>query len=106
MELLQIEYFLTVARTENMTAACKLSACGPVLRQPVYLPAGRRALGFLLFERSGRGIVLSDYGREFYKRAETIMRELSDGERQLKEMRDQQIGRVSIGTSEARRSIS
>ena len=30
------------------------------------------------------------------------MRELSDGERQLKEMRDQQIGRVSIGTSEAR----
>lgn len=101
MELLQIEYFLTVARTENMTAAANslhvaqssVSRCISRLEE---------SLGVPLFERSGRGIVLSDYGREFYKRAETIMRELSDGERQLKEMRDQQIGRVSIGTSEAR----
>lgn len=101
MELLQIEYFLTVARTENMTAAANslhvaqssVSRCISRLEE---------SLGVPLFERSGRGIVLSDYGREFYKRAETVMRELSDGERQLKEMRDQQIGRVSIGTSEAR----
>ena len=101
MELLQIEYFLTVARTENMTAAANslhvaqssVSRCISRLEE---------SLGVPLFERSGRGIVLSDYGREFYKRAETIMRELSDGERQLKEMRDQQFGRVSIGTSEAR----
>ena len=101
MELLQIEYFLTVARTENMTAAANslhvaqssVSRCISRLEE---------SLGVTLFERSGRGIVLSDYGREFYKRAETIMRELSDGERQLKEMRDQQFGRVSIGTSEAR----
>ena len=98
MELLQIEYFLTVARTENMTAAANslhvaqssVSRCISRLEE---------SLGVPLFERSGRGIVLSDYGREFYKRAETIMRELSDGERQLKEMRDQQFGRVSIGTS-------
>ena len=101
MELLQIEYFLAVARTENMTAA---AASLHVAQSSVSRCISRleESLGVPLFERSGRGIVLSDYGREFYKRAETIMRELSDGERQLKEMRDQQIGRVSIGTSEAR----
>ena len=101
MELLQIEYFLAVARTENMTAAASslhvaqssVSRCISRLEE---------SLGVPLFERSGRGIVLSDYGRAFYKRAEAIMREISDGEQQLKEMRDQQIGRVSIATSEAR----
>ena len=101
MELLQIEYFLVVARTENMTAAANslhvaqssVSRCISRLEE---------SLGVPLFERSGRGIVLSDYGRAFYKRAETVMRELSDGEQQLNEMRDQHIGRVSISTCEAR----
>lgn len=60
------------------------------------------SLGVPLFERNGRGIVLSDYGHAFYKRAETIMRELSDGQQQLKEMRDQHVGRVSIATCAAR----
>lgn len=101
MDLLQIEYFLAVARTENMTAAANtlhvaqssVSRCISRLEE---------SLGVPLFERSGRGIVLSDYGRRFYARAETIMRELSDGEQEIKEMRDQQIGRVSIATSAAR----
>ena len=89
MDLLQIEYFLAVARTENMTAAANtlhvaqssVSRCISRLEE---------SLGVPLFERSGRGIVLSDYGRRFYARAETIMRELSDGEQEIKEMRDQQ----------------
>lgn len=101
MDLLQIEYFLAVARTENMTAAANslhvaqssVSRCISRLEE---------SLGVPLFERSGRGIILSDYGRAFYQRAETVMRELSDGEQQLKEMRDQHVGRVSIATSAAR----
>lgn len=101
MDLLQIEYFLAVARTENMTAAANslhvaqssVSRCISRLEE---------SLGVPLFERNGRGIVLSDYGRAFYKRAETVMRELSDGEQQIKEMRDQHVGRVSIATSSAR----
>lgn len=101
MDLLQIEYFLAVARTENMTAAANslhvaqssVSRCIARLEE---------SLGVPLFERSGRGIVLSDYGRAFYPRAEAIMQELSDGERQIREMRDQSIGRVSISTCAAR----
>lgn len=101
MDLLQIEYFLAVARTENMTVAANslhvaqssVSRCISRLEE---------SLGVPLFERSGRGIVLSDYGRAFYAHAETVMRELSDGEQQLKEMRDQHVGRVSISTSAAR----
>ena len=101
MDFLQIEYFLAVARTENVTAAANslhvaqssVSRCISRLEE---------SLGVPLFERNGRGIVLSDYGRAFYTRAETVMRELTDGEQQLKEMRDQHVGRVSISTSAAR----
>jgi DNA-binding transcriptional LysR family regulator len=101
MDLLQIEYFLAVARTENMTAAANslhvaqssVSRCIARLEE---------SLGVPLFERNGRGIVLSDYGRAFYTRAETIMRELTDGQQEIKEMRDQHVGRVSISTSAAR----
>ena len=56
------------------------------------------SLGVPLFERNGRGIVLTDYGRIFYSHAESIMREYADGERQLKELRDQYTGRISIAT--------
>ena len=55
-----------------------------------------------LFERSGRGIYLNDFGKKFYARAETILRERTDVERELKEMRDQFTGRIAIATSAAR----
>ena len=59
-------------------------------------------LGVPLFERSGRGIFLNDYGRAFYDRASSMMRELGEGEQELKQMRDQFAGRVSVSTSSAR----
>lgn len=101
MELLQIEYFLAVARTENMTAAANSLhvAQSSVSRCITRL---EKSLGVPLFEHSGRGIVLSDFGRTFYTRAESIMREISEGERELKDLRDQQLGRISISTSAAR----
>lgn len=101
MDFLQLEYFLTVARMGNMTAAATSLhvAQSSVSRSIARLETD---LGVPLFERSGRGIFLNEYGKAFYNRAETILRELSDGERQLKEMRDQYAGRISISTSAAR----
>lgn len=101
MDLLQLEYFLAVARLGNMTsAATSLNvAQSSVSRSIARLEAD---LGVPLFERSGRGIALNDYGKTFYSHAETILREINEGERELKELRDQHIGQVSISTCSAR----
>lgn len=101
MDFLQLEYFLTVARMGNMTAAATALhvAQSSVSRSIARLEDD---LGVPLFERTGRGIFLNEYGKAFYERAETILRELGDGERQMKEMRDAYAGRISISTSAAR----
>lgn len=101
MDFLQLNYFLEVARMGNMTAAANSLhvAQSSVSRSIARLEAD---LGVPLFERSGRGIFLNDYGKAFYARAETILRELDEGERELREMRDQYTGRISIATNAAR----
>lgn len=101
MNFLQLEYFLEVARVGNMTAAAHTLhvAQTSVSRSIARLEDD---LGVPLFERSGRGVFLNDYGKKFYARAETILRERTDVERELKEMRDQFAGRVAIATSAAR----
>ena len=101
MDMTQLEYFLAIARVGNMTAA---AASLNVTQSSVSRSIARleESLGVPLFERCGRGITLNNYGKAFYSRAEAIVRELSDGERELKELRDQHIGRVSIATSSAR----
>lgn len=101
MDFLQLEYFLEVARVGNMTTAANALhvAQSSVSRSIARLEDD---LGVPLFERSGRGIFLNDYGKKFYTRAETILRERIDVERELKEMRDQFAGRIAISTSAAR----
>ena len=101
MDTLQLEYFLTVARMGNMTTA---AASLNVAQSSVSRSIARleESLGVPLFDRSGRGIALNDYGKLFYERAEAIMREISDGERELKEIRDSHLGRVSISTCSPR----
>ena len=101
MDFLQLEYFLEVARVGNMTTAANTLhvAQSSVSRSIARL---EHDLGVPLFERSGRGIYLNDFGKKFYGRAETILRERTDVERELKEMRDQFTGRIAIATSAAR----
>ena len=101
MDLLQLEYFLAVARSENMTAA---AASLHVAQSSVSRCISRLEdhLGVPLFDRSGHGIALNEYGRAFYPHAETILREMTDGAQQLKEMRDHNFGRISISTCATR----
>lgn len=65
MELLQLEYFLKVARSGNVsqTAAEINVAQSSVSRSIARL---EESLGFPLFERVGRKIVLNEYGRMYY----------------------------------------
>lgn len=101
MDIVQLEYFLAVARTENMTTA---AASLHVAQSSVSRCISRLEdhLGVPLFDRSGSGIALNENGRAFYPHAEAIIRELADGSRRMKELRDQNLGRVAISTCAAR----
>lgn len=88
MDIVQLEYFLAVARSENMTTA---AASLHVAQSSVSRCISRLEdhLGVPLFDRSGNGIALNENGKAFYPHAEAIIREMADGSRKMKEMRDQ-----------------
>ena len=75
-----LRYFWVVAREGSISAACKtLHLAQPTIS--AQLRRLERALGAKLFSRSGRGLVLTDAGREVFRYAEEIFalgRELVD----------------------------
>jgi len=78
MELLQLKYFQTVARQEHMTrAAAELGIAQPALSQTISRLEAE--LGISLFERVGRGIRLSEFGKAYALRVERIFQELEEG---------------------------
>lgn len=64
MELLQLRYFLMVAKTGHMTSAAqKLNITQPVLSKSIRHLEDE--VGVPLFDRVGRRIQLNDYGKGF-----------------------------------------
>lgn len=76
MDTQQLEYFLDVAQTEHMTkSAQRLHVAQPALsRQIARLES---ELGVKLFDRSGRGLRLTDAGRAFQEGLAPICRDLA-----------------------------
>ena len=61
MELLQLEYFYAVAKTQHVThTAEQLHIAQPALTQSIHRL--EKELGVPLFHRSGRNIALTEYG--------------------------------------------
>lgn len=102
MELRALQYFLVVAREENITkAAALLHVTQPTLsRQMMQL---EEELGVSLFKRSSHSILLTEQGMLLRRRAQELV-SLADKTRQ--ELAQQQIlsGEVSIGSGEYRSS--
>lgn len=72
MDLLQLEYFVTVAKCEHMTrAADLLHISQPTLSQVIQRL--EREIGTPLFERSGRSIKLNPQGKYLLQRASFIL---------------------------------
>ena len=84
MQLLQLEYFLKVARCGNVNTAAKEMNVSPssVSRCISRL---EEDLGFPLFERVGRNIALNSYGETFYQYAEQSLQMLEDGKMAVQE---------------------
>ncbi|HEY5949076.1 MAG TPA: LysR family transcriptional regulator [Kofleriaceae bacterium] len=72
MSLQQLQYFVAVAEEQHVTrAAERLRISQPPLSRQIQ--ALEDELGQPLFERRGRGIVLTEFGRYFASKATAIL---------------------------------
>lgn len=96
MDLTVLKTFLTVAREGHMTRAAGLLH----LTQPAVsaqLARLEESLGQPLFDRTPKGMVLTEAGHVFLPYAEAVLGRLADGQRALEEMAGLQRGSLSIG---------
>lgn len=100
MQIPQIEGFLETARRRNLSRAAEaLHVTQPALS--ARLQALENELGVALFERSRRGMRLTDAGVAFRPFAEHALQALDDGRTLLTEHARGIAGRLTIGTAPA-----
>lgn len=98
MELLQLQYFRTVARLEHMTkAAQEIRIAQPALSKTI--ARLEEDLGVQLFERKGRKIQLNSFGKVFLKKVEIALSALEEGRKEVKDLARIEGGRVFISTT-------
>ncbi|MBL1229125.1 LysR family transcriptional regulator [Enterococcus sp. BWB1-3] len=96
MNLRQLEFFKMLADTEHMTQAAKLlNTTQPNLSHA--MSELEKELEAQLFEKIGRNIQLTKYGKFFYKYVNTALSELSKGERALKDLVSPDKGLIDFG---------
>lgn len=97
MELLQLEYFITLAECQHMTrAANALMISQPSLSNT--LSRIEKELDVKLFDRQGRNIVLNAYGEILLQHAKNIFRELDNINTEIDALKQVQAHTISIGS--------
>ncbi|MCF7754429.1 LysR family transcriptional regulator [Paenibacillus xylanexedens] len=100
MELLQLKYFLTVARCEHVTeAAGKLHVTQSSLSKTIQRLEDD--LGVPLFDRIGRKLRLNDFGRTFLQRTEKALFELEQGKREIADLSNPEQGTLQLAVTTA-----
>ncbi|WP_127529902.1 LysR family transcriptional regulator [Paenibacillus kobensis] len=100
MELLQLQYFLTVARTEHMTeAAQSLHVTQSSLSKTIQRL--EEDLGVPLFDRTGRRLRLNEFGRRFLLRAERALFELEQGKQEMNDLSSPENGCIELAVTTA-----
>jgi LysR family nitrogen assimilation transcriptional regulator len=96
MDLKQLEYFRHVAELGSFTrAAAYLSVVQPALsRQVRQLEV---ELGQNLFERNGRGVVLTDAGSRLLEHTRGILMQIGRARQELEDQRNGDSGHVALG---------
>jgi LysR family transcriptional regulator, nitrogen assimilation regulatory protein len=96
MDLKQLEYFRHVAELGSFTrAAAYLSVVQPALsRQVRQLEV---ELGQNLFERNGRGVVLTDAGSRLLEHTRGILTQIGRARQELEDQRNGDSGHVALG---------
>lgn len=100
MELLQLQYFKTIAECQHITkAANKLMISQPSLSNT--LSRIENELGVQLFDRQGRNIVLNNYGRIVLEHTNNILRELDNIHTEIDEMEQRQNRAITIASPDS-----
>lgn len=95
MTLNQILYFQTVARHQHFRlAAAELSISQPSLSRSIAVL--EEELGIILFERKGRTVTLTKYGKLFLEHADRILDEVRLAQKHMKKLSGN-AGHVDIG---------
>lgn len=98
MDFGQVEAFLQVATHKSFSRSAEVLQ----LTQPsitARIQALERELGEELFERSGRGVRLTDAGNAFRPYAERIMQTLQEGRDAVEDVRNVQMGSLRLGSA-------
>jgi LysR family hydrogen peroxide-inducible transcriptional activator len=96
MEIHQLRYFCAVARTGSFTkAAVREGIAQPSLSQQISRLESN--LGSQLFDRLGRGVKLTEFGRALLPQALDILRQVNNARGALESLRLSVAGRLTIG---------
>ncbi|HET9717714.1 MAG TPA: LysR family transcriptional regulator [Pseudolabrys sp.] len=96
MNLRQLQYFVEVSELESVTkAAERLHVAQPALSR--HMRALESDLGVRLFDRDGRGIVLTNAGLVFRDRVRLVLRELDRAQLEVKALSRSPGGRIDFG---------
>ncbi|ULL18377.1 LysR family transcriptional regulator [Paenibacillus sp. H1-7] len=100
MELLQLQYFLTVARLEHVTEAARsLHVTQSSLSKTIQRL--EEDLGVPLFDRVGRRLRLNEFGSRFLRRAERALFELEQGKQELSDLSSPDHGTLELAVNTA-----
>jgi len=95
MNLRQLQYFVEVSELESVTqAAERLHVAQPAVSR--HMRALEHDLGVRLFERDGRGIILTNAGLVFRDRVRTVLRELDRAQLEVKALSRSPGGRIDF----------
>ncbi|MDB1942319.1 LysR substrate-binding domain-containing protein [Clostridium tertium] len=98
MNLQQLEYFKIIAEVENFTKASNLlSVSQPALSKAI--SKLEEELGVPLFEKSGRNIKLTRFGKMFLSHTKTALLEINKGIKELKEITNSNTDSISISST-------
>ncbi|WP_139487938.1 LysR family transcriptional regulator [Brevibacillus dissolubilis] len=100
MELLQLQYFLAVARLEHMTEAARsLHVTQSSLSKTIQRL--EEDLGVPLFDRTGRKLRLNEFGSSFLRRAERALFELEQGKQEIRDLSNREHSTLELAVTTA-----
>ena len=98
MNLQQLRYFQTIARLEHYTKAAREHFTSqPALSSAI--ANLEKELGVQLFEKSGRGVLLTQYGQIFLKYVDSALTEIDNGVKEVNCALRANSGIVRVATS-------
>lgn len=96
MNLNYLKYFRVLAKLEHYTqAAEELSITQPSLSHA--MSELEKSLGTYLFEKQGRNIKLTKYGKIYFEYVDRALSELENGEKKLRELTNISTGTIELG---------